>query len=72
MNAGHGATGFNVCPDEFQSSLGHISPFYAPISPFRMGMFTLDHSMLEVYNLLLNFTGAHSQVSLEFKKRLWT
>lgn len=49
-----GATGFGVCPVDFQSCFG---PSFAPFPPFAMVLYILSHRMLEVCNLTFAFTG---------------
>jgi hypothetical protein len=53
LNGEHGAIGFNVCPSGFESCFSAIPPFCSPIPPFGMGIFTLCHCVLEVWNLFL-------------------
>jgi hypothetical protein len=68
--AGHGTTGFNVCPSGFQSCFGHIPSFFVSICPFWIGMCMLSHCLLEVCNLLLEFYRESCLFCLESLSRL--
>lgn len=37
----------STCPTQFQPSFGPVSPSYAPLLRFRMGMLTLRRGILE-------------------------
>lgn len=73
LDVRHGASGFNVCPDGFQSYFEPILHFSALISLFSgTVMITVCNCIVEGNHLFVIFAGVHSWVYTESQKRLWT
>jgi hypothetical protein len=61
LYARHRAMGFSVCHAGFGLALVQFFPVILLFLSLGMGMLTLYHCILEVYNFLCDFTEAHDE-----------